>query len=69
MRIWAARDKDGKLMLYFNKKPLKNQDMWYNLTDGDFCETDEDLPSVKWEDEEPTEVYFDENESHKLKVK
>ena len=68
MKIWAARDKDGALWLYFKKKPIKNQNMWYNLTDDDFCEADEDIPSVKWEDKEPTEVEYD-KVTNKLKLK
>ena len=66
MKIWAARDLDGKLWLYFGKKPSKHVTTWYNNTDDDFCDCPEDLPSVKWKDEEPTEVYFDRG---KLKIR
>ena len=68
MKIYAARDACGKLFLYYYKKPVKDSLVWLPMHE-DYCETVEDLPSVKWEDEEPTEVYFDENDSHKLKVK
>ena len=67
MKIYAARDMSGKLWIFFGKKPVKDTVVWMPMSD--FCETVEDLPSVKWEDEEPTEVYFDEKDSHKLKVK
>ena len=67
MKIYAARDANGKMWLYFRRKPIKNGKLWLAL--DRFCETPEDLPSVKWEDKEPTEVYFDEKDSHKLKVK
>lgn len=68
MKIYAARDKDGKLWLYFNEKPFKALTYWSNGTDDDFCEADEDIPSIKWEDEEPTEVECD-KVTNKLKLK
>ena len=68
MKIYAARDRDGKLWLYFNEKPFKALTYWSNGTDDGFCETSEDLPSVKWEDNEPTEVEYDDI-THELKIK
>ena len=63
--MWVARDKDGELAIY-NGKPVKNIEggIWVPpcITDefidlGDtgnwFC------PDVKWEDEEPTEMFID----------
>ena len=68
MKIYAARDEDGRLFLYYGGKPSKLVTFW--IPNGlDYCETVEDLPTVKWEDAEPTEVYFDDYDSHKLKIK
>ena len=54
--IWVARDKNGVLCLY-KSKPFK--DVLYELWDSSRNPTilNPDLfPSVKWEDDEPTEV-------------
>lgn len=67
MRIYAARDMSGRLFIYFYKKPVKDSILWLPMHE-DYCESSEDLPSVKWEDEEPTEVEFD-YFTRKLKLK
>ena len=60
LKVWIARDKDGKLYLYFFH-PIQGRNAWW-LSDGEAYgakRIDSNLyPSVKWEDEEPTEAYI-----------
>lgn len=56
VRIWIARDKDGKLYLYSNK-PFKEPQEWRSRPANGTIYLDPGLfPSVKWEDSEPTRV-------------
>lgn len=58
--MYVARDKDGRLFLYFTKpSKIGIFDKWclVNSRPNDYYEIDSSLfPEVKWEDEEPTEV-------------
>ena len=58
VKVWIARDKDGKLFAY-SERPNKNViyrwvDMGLNSFELDCTK----FPSVKWEDDEPTEAYI-----------
>ena len=58
VKIWIARDKDGKLFVHF-LIPDKKEDRW--VLDWDFLSVEIDsslFPSVKWEDDKPTEFYI-----------
>lgn len=58
VKVWIARDKDGKLFVHF-LIPDKKEDRW--VLDWDFLSVEIDsslFPSVKWEDDEPTEAYI-----------
>lgn len=58
VKVWIARDKDGKLFVHF-LIPDKKEDRW--VLDWDFLSVEIDsslFPSVKWEDDEPTEDYI-----------
>lgn len=63
VKVWIARDKDGGLYIYFIH-PIKRKKEWrlldFHNEDGVGAKRiDSDLfPSVKWEDEEPTEAYI-----------
>ena len=63
LKVWIARDKDGKLYVYFIH-PFKGKSEWrlqdFHNEDGIGAKRiDSDLfPSVKCEDEEPTEAYI-----------
>lgn len=63
LKVWIARDEDGKLYIYFIH-PLKGKGEWrlpyFHNEDGVGAKRiDSDLfPSVQWEDEEPTEAYI-----------
>ena len=61
LKPWIARDEDGKLYLYFGY-PLKDKSAWWlpdSEAQGGIIRLDSTLfPSVKWEDEEPTEAYI-----------
>ena len=62
LKVWMARDEDGNLYVYFIH-PFKGQTMWWILDLGingvGGIRLDSNLfPSVKWEDEEPTEAYI-----------
>ena len=63
LKVWVARDEDGKLYIYFIH-PIKRKKEWrlldFHNEDGVGAKRiDSDLfPSVKWEDEEPTEAYI-----------
>lgn len=54
MKLYVARDKNGRLYLY-KHKPKKYNIVWTNPAFIE--ELDSNLfPEVRWEDEEPTEV-------------
>ena len=63
LKVWIARDEDGNLYVYFIH-PFKGKTEWrlpdFVNEDGIGAKRlDSDLfPSVKWEDEEPTEAYI-----------
>lgn len=58
VKVWIARDKDNRLFV-FSERPNKEKDIWtlhgnYTLMELSFRK----FPSVKWEDDEPTEAYI-----------
>ena len=63
LKVWVARDEDGILYVYFIH-PFKGKTEWrlpdFHNEDGVGAKRiDSNLfPSVKWEDEEPTEAYI-----------
>ena len=58
VRVWLARDEDGKLYAH-SKRPNKMKIYWENEVYAEIFRLDSSLfPSVKWEDDEPTEAYI-----------
>ena len=58
VRVWLARDKDGNLYVYPNI-PLKDECIWTQAPDiNSMLLRYGKFPSVKWEDDEPTEAYI-----------
>lgn len=58
VKVWLARDKDGELYVYPNI-PLKDEYIWTQAPDINSMLLESDkFPSVKWEDDEPTEAYI-----------
>lgn len=58
VKVWIARDKDGDLYVYPNIVS-KNECIWSQGSDLNSMELRSDrFPSVKWEDDEPTEAYI-----------
>ena len=58
VKVWLARDKDGKLYAH-SKRPNKMKIYWENEVYAEIFRLDSSLfPSVKWEDDEPTEAYI-----------
>ena len=58
VRVWLARDKDGKLFAY-SERPNKNVIYrWVDMALNTFELDCTQFPSVKWEDDEPTEAYI-----------
>lgn len=56
VKVWIARDEDGSLWAY-TTTPFRGDDMWF--CDKPITQLDSSLfPSVKWEDDEPTEAYI-----------
>ena len=58
LKVWIARDKDNRLFA-FSERQNKEKDIWtlqgnYSLMELSFRK----FPSVKWEDDEPTEAYI-----------
>ena len=56
--LWVARDKNGALFLYVDRKPFKENDVRWGLYFGD-CDyrlDDSLFPEVQWSDAEPTKV-------------
>ena len=54
VKVWLARDEGGYAFIHF-KKPHKKLGEWLSSGYGAF---DKEFPSVKWEDDEPTEAYI-----------
>ena len=58
VKVWIARDKDGDLYVYPNIVS-KNECIWSQCSDLNSMELSSNkFPSVKWEDDEPTEAYI-----------
>ena len=57
--MWIARDKDGDLFIY-SSAPFKGECIWSpQSTNINTMELKSDkFPTVKWEDDEPTEAYI-----------
>lgn len=57
-KVWIARDKDNRLFAY-SYIPNKEKDIW-KLEGNSVCMelSFREFPSVKWEDDEPTEAYI-----------
>ena len=64
LKVWIARDKDGELYVHFDHQLIKGNRQWRLLhseadSGVDIIKLYSNLyPSVKWEDEEPTEAYI-----------
>ena len=54
--MWLARDKDGLLYMFFDEKPVKGIQTWYNRTAGCRKIGTSLFPEVKWSDADPTKV-------------
>lgn len=57
---WIARDEDGELW-FFENKPVKNNDCWDQINEGEMEVLTNSLDlskleSIKWQDEQPTEL-------------
>lgn len=68
LKVWIARDEDGKLCICFNHPLIRGVESWWLPNSA--IRIDSNLfPSVKWEDEEPTEAYITLAESQSEKEK
>lgn len=57
LKVWLARDKDGSLWAY-SGVPFKDDDgIWFS-NKPQYEINSSKFPSVKWEDDEPTEAYI-----------
>ena len=58
LKVWLARDEDSRLFVY-SGIPTKLITYWRYAADYDSWELDcTKFPSVKWEDDKPTEAYI-----------
>ena len=57
VKVWLARDKDGSLYAYSINRPIKFFNCWFSSFSG-YLGKSKKFPSVKWEDDEPTEAYI-----------
>lgn len=57
VKVWLARDKDGSLYAYSINRPIKFLNCWFSSFSG-YLGKSKKFPSVKWEDDEPTEAYI-----------
>ena len=58
VKVWIARDECGALFAFSNI-PLKEINLWSPAPDINIMELKSNkFPSVKWEDDEPTEAYI-----------
>lgn len=57
VKVWLARDKDESIFMHNNKpKKYSIDSIW--MSDYFVKLNKEEFPSVKWEDDEPTEAYI-----------
>ena len=57
VKVWLARDKDGSIFMHNNKpKKYSIDSIW--MSDYFVKLNKEEFPSVKWEDDEPTDAYI-----------
>lgn len=57
MRFWVVRDKNGDIWMTDEKPMCKRETIWcIGLSDCLAKMPKELFPTVKWEDEEPTEI-------------
>ena len=59
VKVWIARDKDGDLFVY-SSAPFKRECIWSPQSPNinTMVLRSDKFPSVKWEDDEPTEAYI-----------
>lgn len=57
LKVWLARDKDGSLYAYSINRPIKFLYCWFSSFSV-YLGKSKKFPSVKWEDDEPTEAYI-----------
>ena len=58
VKVWIARDESGELFLS-SERPNKMENYWGSEVYTEILRLDSSLfPSVKWEDDEPTEAYI-----------
>lgn len=58
VKVWIARDKSGELFLS-SERPNKMENYWGSEVYTVIFRLDSSLfPSIKWEDDEPTEAYI-----------
>ena len=57
LKVWLARDKDGSLYAYAINRPIKFLNCWFSSFSG-YLGKSKKFPSVKWEDDEPTEAHI-----------
>ena len=57
LKVWIARDKDGSLYAYSINRPIKFLNCWFSSFSV-YLGKSKKFPSVKWEDDEPTEAYI-----------
>ena len=57
LKVWLARDKDGELYAYAINRPIKYLHCWFSSSSG-YLGKSKKFPSIKWEDDEPTEAYI-----------
>lgn len=58
VKVWIARDKDGKLYAYSVRPNKMVTYRWVDMGLNSFELDCTKFPSVKWEDDEPTEAYI-----------
>lgn len=57
LKVWLARDEDGSLYAYSINRPIKFLHCWFSSLSV-YLGKSKKFPSVKWEDDEPTEAYI-----------
>ena len=58
VKVWIARDEDG-ILYAFTSIPSRKKNIWSPHGDINIMQLKSDkFPSVKWEDDEPTEAYI-----------
>lgn len=64
--MWIARDRDGRLRLFYESEPTKGETYWIDIEGQNIELPRYILPEIKWEDDLPARILVRDSEDRKL---